>query len=237
MTNYCGSVANCPCDCPEQPMDYIWTQDLDAKDISGCSTNDARLFKCTNKVMYHSHTTPSPCCDGEQDINLELGIKRDLNYTKNSDGCWTTCNDGRLTNMAHPTPIGLDAPPYVGSVSNKYSEKLSEYKTGYYKDYASINTGQIRYYNDEKISGPFNSPAFTLSSQTDYFITKDPMGGVNAEFERTPLTCSQAYMGDCSQWIKDSMKQREDIMSKQMYTMNKNNWSAINGYKYNSPGC
>jgi len=223
--DHCGSQS-CTC-C--QPVDYVYYDKDTPENLMGCNGTD--LFGCTSRVLYHSNAGPSLCQNRVKILNNKMGIKRDLNYEKTEDGCWTTCNDGRLTNMAHPYPMNLNAPPYTGEVTNKYSNKLKNIKTGYYDGYEAINSGQIQYYKSDFISSPFPHPMFASTANVDYFLFKTPMGGVEAEFQRTPLTCNDnGQMEGCSQWMKDSNRQRENLMASQMERFNKNNWSAINSF-------
>ena len=224
----CPGNPECKC-CDGSRLQYVYSKD-------GYKSNccNQELFQCADRVLYHSQTTPDlECRTNTQDLNVQLGVKPDLNFAKTcNDNCWVDQYDGRLNQLQRQTV--LDRPPMTGRVNDKYSNGLRGYKTGYYNDYSQINTGEIQYYNDNTIGGPFIRPNFSLSAQTDYFAYKDPMGNISHEFERKPLTCNQDYM-NCNQWMKDSTSHREDILASQIEKYNETSWSAINGHRFAQP--
>ena len=172
-------------------------------------------------------------------MNKELGIKKSKCFKQNDPNTcgYTKKGDARLIDSARTMKIGLDTPPYegsVGSLKNVYSEKLSDYKTGYYKSYDDIKTGQIQYYSNSELAGayPTRSGNWIVRANEDYSIYKDPMGGVELHTERNPLTVKRPEYLCGPNYMKDSINNREDLMAKQSYYMNKNRFNSRYGNMY-----
>ena len=245
MNNTCNINGQCPCEmCPDQKLPYFINEAEKNSKPSGlftkdCSTNG--MFYCTPNMMYDSRLGPDSCLGDCKvtDLNKELGIKKSVCFKQNDPN---TCGftkkwDSRLIDSARNMKIGLDTPPYegdVGMLKNVYSDKLSDYKTGYYKSYDDIKTGQIQYYSNSELAGayPRRTGNWIVRSNEDYKIYKDPMDGVELHTDRYPVTDKRpAYL--CGpNFIKDSINHREDLMAKQSYYVNNNSFEARYGNMY-----
>jgi hypothetical protein len=135
--------------------------------------------------------------------------------------------DARLYYAPYDQRLELDNAPIIGSVPLKdvYSEKLRGYGKSY-KNYADIKEGQIMYYQDKSIEGPYFAPNFSIPSVNKTVMYRDPMGGVSAEYPRmmgyqNPLQsgCQKDEYG--LTFLRDTHLHREDIMTAQMAKMNR----------------
>jgi hypothetical protein len=153
-----------------------------------------------------------------------------------SQGCKTVyaSPDPRLIDVLRNSTMTLDRPPLDSSIKLKdinTTESLRGYGQNY-RTYSDINAGQIYYYIDKSIEDPFFSPNFTIPAQTNGLLYRDPMGGMDPEYNREPLTkrdClntkNSNYIGGLS-WMEDTTEHREDILSKQMSRQNREKYSA-----------
>lgn len=199
------------------------------------------MFSHTPYMMYDSQVGPnyltSPCTV-INNLNTELGVKpaecfHNFEYKENEVGAgYTRQFDGRLVDSPRNMLTTLDRPPNegdIGSLHNVYSDKLSVIKDGYLDGYDNIKSGQIRYYTDSQLLGGFPNRTgnWITSAHEDYFMYKNPMGVVELQTDRQPITKDRRPNYLCGQnFMKDSMSQREDLMARQSYYFNKNNYQA-----------
>jgi len=235
-----GTYTTCP-----KNMKYFVDED-ENETLEGAlfTKNSGRsgMFTCSPYSMYDSRVSGSGC-KGDcsiVDLNKEMGIKRALCFepvTNDNNECYTRTGDGRLKDVRRNMLTTLDVPPYVGDVGaikNVYSEKLKDYKDGYYKGYADINTGQIQYYVDNGLVGayPQRSGNWVIKSNEDYMLYKNPMGVVDLHTERQPLTTKRPEYLCGPKDVIDELSHREDIMGKQAYQFNSNSFQARYGNNY-----
>jgi len=193
------------------------------------------MFSHTPYMMYDSRVGPQllqDSCTRIKDLNT-VGTKPSQCFEKIDGpyGGYTKLFDGRLKDSRRNFLMKLDRPPNegdIGSLHNVYSKKLDDIKTGYLDGYDGIKSGQITYYTDSQLLGAFpkRTGNWIESSHEDYMIYKNPMGVVELQTNRHPITkgrpeylCGQNHM-------KDSISHREDIMGRQSYKFNKNNYQA-----------
>jgi len=240
----CNTMGNCPCiNCPDSVKYYIDESENKSTPsglfTSKCGVNG--MFNCSQNLLYDSRVS-----DIHDDIrpevtyiNKEMGIKKSMCFDENDPNtCGYTAKwDGRLIDSARNMKIGLDTPPYEGSIGlskNVYSEKLKNYKTGYYNSYDDINTGQIKYYSNSELAGayPKRTGNWVIKSNEDYMIYRNPMGGMELHTERQPLTVKRPEYLKGPRDIIDGLAHREDLMSKQSYLVNNNSFQARYGNMY-----
>lgn len=192
-------------------------------------------------------------------INPNLGVKPDLknrvteNWNRSLEGldehtpgsrngcgdgssnptCWTG-NDPRLRNP-DGSRLVLDRPPLTGRVElrNVYSDRLSHHQTGFYRGYDDIHAGQIGYYMSSMRDSIFNSPNFTIRSNTVTELYRDPNGTVTTQHKREPLTkCSLYVMADCMNGSSydnvQEISERENYMSGFVDQLSKNDYQNVN---------
>ncbi len=130
--------------------------------------------------------------------------------------CVVTAFDSRLID----TPRGgfsqyLDRPPYTGEVLLKhiYDPELDGYGKNY-KNYQTVNGGQIMYYVDKDLLPTYSLPVYTIRSRVDASVFQTPMGGLWPQYSKEPLTKDSRYISP-QQFTRDMVYHREDIMSRQ----------------------
>lgn len=185
------------CNCDKECYDETFSCNIEPKCKSGIQIINPQTIY--NKIPCDFE--PIECCDTYESI------------------------DPRLIDIPRGIHTKLDAPPMDSSLklNTIYCDsKLNNYGKNY-KTYADIDAGQIVYYNDKSLCSAYISPVFSTPSKVCGKIYKDPMGGINAEYERTPLykPCEQ----DCPRWLSDSTYHREDITSKQMGSILDKDWN------------
>jgi hypothetical protein len=230
---YCNNNIDIGCNCRECPEGCnilkMEINDECYKNNYGLPYCDnEKLFECVDKILYKCEKF-NECCKEEKcykKINCDMGIKLSECFKLDDKDCcgYTKKNDGRLSS-ARSTSMTLDMPPYEGDVPlNKvYSEKLNDIKTGFYKNYEDIKSGQIIYYDDNELSKPFYNPNFILESDVNYIMYKDPMGSIKPVYEKN-ITSSCQIKGP--KWLTYSTHHREDLMSKQMNVMNQTRYMS-----------
>ena len=197
-----------------------------------------KFFDCGDIFEFNSSIHPNKQ-SGIKILNPQaLQDKYDNNYTPlncNIKGCNQkvySSSDPRLLSVPLCQYLTLDRPPIqskinVNEIANDKS--LDNYGQNY-TGYSDINAGQILYYENKETAEPFHSPNFSTSAYTTSSVIQDPMGQIRPSYIRYPLTKpdhlntkKEKYSG-CLSWIQDSTDHREDIMSKQMETFNKQRW-------------
>lgn len=139
--------------------------------------------------------------------------------------------DPRLKNELRPIPLLLDKPPYHGDVrwENVYNDDLYKYGQNY-KNYEDIHAGQIQYYVDKDLAPVLFGPNFTIKSNVNGQIFKDPMGAVKFASTREPLLINGSNISEY-QSIRDEMEYRENLMHSQMAVPNQSNYSMATNIK------
>ena len=130
-----------------------------------------------------------------------------------------------LKNALRPIPLLLDKPVYSGDVQLKdvYNDDLYKYGQDY-KNYEDIHAGQIQYYVDEDLAPVLFQPNFTIKSNVNGQIRKDPMGAIKFQSTRNPLLINGSNISEY-QSIRDEMEHRENLMHSQMAVPNQSNYS------------
>jgi len=162
-------------------------------------------------------------------------VKNFVDLNNNStDGCSSPLYfsyDPRLKNALRPIPLLLDKPPYSGDVrwENVYDDNLYKYGQDY-KNYEDIHAGQIQYYVDENLAPVLFQPNFTINSNINGQIFKDPMGSIKFQSTRNPLLINGSNISEY-QSIRDEMEHRENLMHSQMAIPNQSNYSMATNIK------
>lgn len=132
--------------------------------------------------------------------------------------------DGRVVDNVRGIRTILDQPAAVGNVDMDLVGTFdnSNYAANYHT-YGDIRNGQIGYYVDPSQSQPFEYPVFTLSSNVDKVIRKDPMDSIKPEYILTPVSTT-LYNVSKDQETRDTLSFREDIMSRQQNLYNRTSW-------------
>ena len=207
--------------------------------VRGCKIPD--YYSCDgNNVEFSSGLGPTSAC-GIDKMNVQVyADNRASGFIKNvCDGSMCEISydslDPRLINAPRWSTLALDAPPIDGSIRLDYinhDKKLDGYGQNY-TGYSDINAGQIMYYTDKSVEGPFVEPVFASTANVTGYVYRDPMGAMKPHYQRTPLTCNNpitesrcdGFEGGLS-WLRDSNNQREEIVALQMAKMNQSKWGA-----------
>lgn len=157
--------------------------------------------------------------------------------------CDSACNktnyastDPRLYNAPHGQYITLDSAPITGQVDLKdvYSEKFKNYGKPK-QNYSQIIEGDILYYQDKSIEDPYFSPNFVNQAVNKIQEYRDPMGAIKTEYPKAfvyPNTVNDTACDvnstdyHCLSWMRDSVMQREDIMTSQMAKINQRRYES-----------
>ncbi len=235
--------------------------------IANCNFNTCKL-DCSNTKSFNYKQLPSKE-NGYINLNPDIGpiLSRDF-YKK-------TCNnpskikvinhnispmatppkevdkyisrDPRLVDQIRGYTMTLDRPPYNSEVplSETYSKEYLNYGKNY-KDYGNIHAGQIMYYYDKSIQQPFFEPVFTINSNVNSYLYKDPMDNYKPYYTHettnkfNPMIDSDPknlcrYTSDTKKdtslttglsFIYDTNYHREDIISKQMDLTNRTKYTS-----------
>lgn len=139
--------------------------------------------------------------------------------------------DPRLKHMAHADgTLALDTVPRNGKV--QIPEDLSnEGCNVYHNSYSDIRNGDFSYYYSKDLKVPFISTLFSQPSLVVRSEYIDPMGTLKPHFCRMPLTLRPASEGMSNKnglsWIRDSQFHREDLMARQLWSRNQNNYAVV----------
>jgi hypothetical protein len=149
--------------------------------------------------------------------------------------------DPRLMDPIRNSLIKLDRPPFRStffiqsqrypseSYTDIYEKKYNEYGENYHT-YNDIKAGQITYYIDPLIMDPYFSPNFTIDSDIQGVLYRDPMGSLKPTYVRKAVKMPNEKYNPLSS-IRDSAVFREDIMASNMAQINQNRWSSRWGEK------
>lgn len=143
-------------------------------------------------------------------------------------------HDPRLLDPVRNSLLKLNAPPFTGEVpvgdalvDQIYTKKIGKVGKNY-SNYSDIKGGQILYYYDNNQSEPYFLPNFTIKSEVDSVIFKDPMGSIKPQYLRKPIVENNLYNKPyaCLQDVSDSLYHREDIMARQMELRNRQRYES-----------
>lgn len=144
--------------------------------------------------------------------------------------------DPRLISSTHNgDKLVLDTIPRNGKVqfcNGNGPADIESYKP-VYNTYSDIRGGDISYYYGQDLATPFIPQLFVQNKQTiqpgttvckpsiikEHYI--DPMDSYKPHYCREPV-----FTQNCLTWIKDSQYHREDLMSKQLWNRNQNNFQV-----------
>ena len=240
MTNDIYSYSQTSCRCNSCNMNKVNYNGIPTNmSVPDCNFN--KYNECYTKGEFRDSNIEPEDKAGYLYLNskaLYYDIPDDFNKIEcpnNLIGCKTlyASTDPRLINRFTGQVLKLDRPPEDDNMkldnisSTKY---LDNYGKGY-RSYSDITAGQVQYYIDKSIEGPFFNPLFSNSANVNSSVYKDPMGSLKPEYIRTPLTCNplntlnKNYSGGLSS-IQDSNEHREDLLSKQMWQSNQQKWSS-----------
>ena len=144
--------------------------------------------------------------------------------------------DARLFDSRRNNLIKLNRPPFSSNffTTNNdmipedyytiYQPKFNEFGAKIYQGYGDIKTGDILYYVDHELEDTYIQPNFTIPSQVEGVLYKDPMGALKPTYVRKNVQQPDGNYNKLS-WIRDSAMHREDIMAGQMAQMNQTRWT------------
>ena len=196
------------------------------------------LFKVQQELSKtksgHELLNPSVVADDKHDSTFKAINVKDCPQS----ACLGTTylnSDPRLYNAAAVTWLQLDRPPRNSSIklnTLNTDKSLDNYGQGY-KSYKDVNAGDILYYIGKDREDAFYQPIFSNNATTVGTLYKDPMGGMLPQYTRIPDKKFNPVLGDtcdvsgndCLSFLKDSQIHREDIISHQMSTINKQRYA------------
>jgi hypothetical protein len=188
--------------------------------IPYCLTPD--IYDCYNEYIFKENNTPG------------FGLV---------ETCVSSCPkysylsaDPRLSVPVRGIRVPIDKPPLDSTILLKdiYNDDLKNYGQNY-NTYSDINAGQIMYYTTKSLEDAYNEPVFNGLANTVGVLYKDPMDNIKPHYERFPVgkqnnpmtesRCDMDLDGYGLSWLKDSSNQRQDLISKQMSTINQQRWA------------
>lgn len=199
--------------------------------------NPISVFKVQNKPsadkVYNTLLNPNVVSDDRYDKTFNaINVK----YCPRSSCIGTTYlnSDPRLYNSASATWMQLDKPPRNSTMkldTLTTDKSLNNYGQSY-KSYADVNGGDILYYIGDR-EDAFDKQLFSNNSTTVGTLHKDPMGAMIPRYERIPHDKFNPVIGDsynvdgdaCLSFLKDTQEHREDLVSRQMSTINKQRYA------------
>lgn len=222
--------------------------------IANCNFNTCKL-ECTNTKSFNYNQLPSQE-NGYINLNPDIGpiLSRDFskktckfkdNHNKSIGKQETDkyiSRDPRLVDQIRGYTMTLDRPPYNSEVplSETYSKRYINYGKNY-RDYGDIHSGQIMYYYDKSIQQPFFEPVFTIKSNVNSYLYKDPMDNYKPYYTHettnkfNPMKDSDPKnlcnsldepLTNGLSFIYDTNFHREDIISKQMDLTNRTKYTS-----------
>lgn len=141
--------------------------------------------------------------------------------------------DPRTYNSPRNQYLLLDTPPLTlkntQPLTNIYGSE-NNVQTGFYPSYGEIKGGSIIYYNDISSDLPYTKPNYEIQALMKPSILKDPMGQTSTIYQRIPIPAESTSISDYS-FDQDQMEFREDLLSLQSQSMNKNNYTSYHFFK------
>jgi hypothetical protein len=151
-----------------------------------------------------------------------------VDYVKTPDGHYTSL-DPRIYDSPRDQRLELDTPPLqvMGTQPQGDIYKMEGNKTGFYKDYQSINGGNIKYYTDIGNDTPFGNPPYNNPSYTIPTLMVDPMDNMLPYYLRVPVFNKNNSVYQYT-FDQDQCEWREDLMAQQ--NMQNNGFSTYQFY-------
>lgn len=198
--------------------------------IEGAKTNLAvngncgwpKDFNCHSYINYKNTKQPSFLPDPIERVNINenFGLDKAIQFFEYDKG---TCGvkkqyfspyDARLVDPIRNMRTMFDTPPYDAyiPIEEIHTKKVHE-KTGFYKDYSDIHSGQIQYYYVKNIAEPYASPNYVLNAKVQYNLFKDPMDSVKPEYVREPSLFSNKMISK-DRSTQDTLTFREDMFER-----------------------
>lgn len=148
----------------------------------------------------------------------------------------STVPDDRLYDTSRNYNMTLDIPPIQVFYNLKHdnmsgSRKLHNYGRNY-TDYSTVNAGQIQYYVDKDIAGPFFAPVYGMPSKTTAYAWDDPMGTTKVQFEKK-FDGNRVKHTNMLSSIEDTTKHRDDIIARQQRTHNEREYDLVYSARIN----
>lgn len=161
----------------------------------------------------------------------QLRYARDFYPT--GQGTFTSL-DPRLIDPIRGSRLTLNTPAFDGTLPAADRYDSTEVGVQTYRDYEDIRGGQVYYYVDSHFTQPYNSPNFQLRVKVEPDVFQDPMGGLNPQYHRTPISGAGYISG--YRFDQDELSHREDIMAHQMSKRNQQDWQLYqNSYLTDFP--
>jgi hypothetical protein len=180
---------------------------------------------------------PTYCTANNQCINNNTytylnnrGVEPSPYFEKTNEGLYKSKRpDDRLYDTTRDVNMQLDIPPIqvVYDLKQDNIYKSSHYGKNY-KNYESINAGQIQYYIDKDIAQPFFSPLYAFPTDSIGYLWKDPMEMTKPQFEKKFDTKRYTRTGMLSS-IEDTTKHRDDIIARQQRNHNERRYDLVHG--------
>lgn len=132
--------------------------------------------------------------------------------------------DPRLISSRHSGQVlALDTAPRE---SSSLITTSSGAKTGY-KSYADIKDGDVTYYYDASMANPFIQELFSMRCGNEMVVAKDnyydPMGVYKPHYTIVGKVGKDIKI---PLWLQDSQFQRQDLLGRQMWRRNQNNFEV-----------
>lgn len=160
---------------------------------------------CEYTTLNERGVKPSACYRPAESVCCEKGVISD---------------DPRLKDVTRGIQMVLDKPPgevRYNLINDNVSQnpELSRYGKDY-RDYSTVNAGEIQYYIDRDLAQPFPKPIYDVKADVVGYMWEDPMSSKKPQFNKL---YSEVDYGTLS-FINDSAKHREDIIARQQRTRN-----------------
>ena len=214
--------SSCPCSDCEDSKPYIRFDSTRILDRGNLAIHDED-FSCSNYVYTNRTRNPSIYQSPEYIVLNEPGIKPSSDFIHQDNG-YVKPYDARLIDTRRNMTTVLDVPPLESYTCEQNMYDENNYGKPY-TTYSDIKTGQYRYFVDKTNSSPYINPLFTISSDIEHILFKDPMDSVKPMYRRVPLTQTNHYISD-DQMTRDAIGFREDIMERQMAKYNQTRWDS-----------
>lgn len=133
--------------------------------------------------------------------------------------------DPRTVDAPRAIRTTYDRPPLYSKntqpIENLYTDRGA--RTGFYKDYRDIKTGNIFYYTDADQADPYGIDPYTLTSFTQPQIDVDPMGAYLPVYQKIPVFQNNRNSFEYT-FDQDQAQFREDIMALQSRQINRSDF-------------
>jgi len=137
-------------------------------------------------------------------------------------GKWFS-SDPRLVNITGDR-IFFSEPPQEGRRGFSPSNEKKIFTNGY----SGLTSGQIKYYIDSEINRPFIKPVFLKTCEScEPLEFIDPMSVSKPQYFFPSIQNGKTWKQNLS-WIENSIKYREDLISRQLLKSNQNKFMINN---------